>query len=162
MSGQLFLALSLGLIGYLSKYYLEKDTIQYKLLSWISVLLMTVGVVYLLLDGIMGGVIAFSTVLLIILLAKGLESDKRFLKKIYSQIDEYRSLDPEINNAEIMNKIIKSNFPKIKQPIINEIISDSEDLEEMIYKATEYDETGKIKKPYPPENLDDLDDLEDF
>ena len=96
------------------------------------------------------------------ILTKGLESDKRFLKKIYSQIDEYRSLNPEIDDAEIMNKIIKSNFPKIKQPVIDEIISDSEDLEEMIYKATEYDETGKIKKPYPPENLDDLDDLEDF
>ena len=158
MTGQLFLILSLGLLGYLGKFYLDKDRIQYKLLSWISILSMTVGVVYLLLDGIMGGVIAIATILLIILLAKGLESDKIFLNKIYSQIDEIKSLNPESNDAEIMNKIIKSNFLKIKQPIIDEIIEGSEDIEEMIYKAVEYEDSGKIRKPYPPENLDELED----
>ena len=148
----------MGLIGYLSKYYLNKDKVLYKLLSWISVILMTVGIVYLLVEGIMGGVIAIATILLIILLAKGLESDMIFLKKIYSQIDEYKILNPGTDDAEIMDNIIKSNFPKIKQTIIDEIIDDSEDIEEMIYKAVEYDQSGKIRKPYPPENLDDLED----
>ena len=150
--------LSLGLIGHLGKYYLNDDKIQYKLLSWISVILMTVGIVYLLMEGIMGGVIAIATILLIIVLAKGLESDMIFLKKIYSQVDEYKILNPGSNDAEIMNNIIKSNFPKIKQPIIDEIVGGSEDIEEMIYKAVEYDQSGKIRKPYPPENLDDLEE----
>lgn len=112
----------------------------------------------MLVEGIMGGVIAIATILLIILLAKGLESDMIFLKKIYSQIDEYKILNPGTDDAEIMDNIIKSNFPKIKQTIIDEIIDDSEDIEEMIYKAVEYDQSGKIRKPYPPENLDDLED----
>ena len=148
----------MGLIGYLSKYYLNKDKNRYKLLSWISVILMTVGFFYLFLEGIVGGVIALATILLIILLAKGLESDMNFLKDIYSQVDEYRNLNPGSNDAEIMSNIIKSNFPKIKQPIIDEIIDDSEDIEEMIYMAAEYEQSGKIRKPYPPENLDDLEE----
>ena len=156
MNVQIFLLLSFGLIGYLGKYYFNEDKIQYNLLSWISVILMTAGIVYLLMEGIMGGIIAIATILLIILLARGLETDMTFLKKIYSQINEYKILNPGSNDAEIMNNIIKSNFPKIKQPIIDEIIDGSEDIEEMIYKAVEYDHSGKIKKPYPPENLDDL------
>ncbi len=119
---------------------------------------MTVGIVHLLIEGIMGGIIAIATILLIILLARGLESDMIFLKEIYSQIDEYKILNPGSNDKEIMNNIIKSNFPKIKQPIIDEIIDGSEDIEEMIYKAVEYDQSGKIRKPYPPENLDDLEE----
>lgn len=158
MNVQIFLFLSIGLIGYLSKYYLKKDKAQYKILSWISVILMTVGIVYLLMAGIMGGIIAIGTILLIILLARGLESDMIFLKGIYSQIDEYKILNPGSNDKEIMNNIIKSNFKKIKQPIIDEIIDGSEDIEEMIYKAVEYDQSGKIRKPYPPENLDDLEE----
>ncbi len=149
----------MGLIGFLSKYYLNKDKVLYKLLSWISVILMTVGIVYLLVEGIMGGLIAIATILLIIILAKGLESDMNFLKKIYSQVNEYKILNPGTDDVEIMDNIIKSNFPKIKQPIIDEIIDDSEDIEEMIYKAVEYDQTGKIRKPYPPENLDDLEEF---
>lgn len=121
-------------------------------------MLMVTGIVYLLMEGIMGGIIASATILLIILLAKGLESDMIFLKKIYSQIDEYKSLNPGSNDEEIMNSIIKSNFPKIKQPTIDEIIDGSEDIEEMIYKAVEYDQSGKIRKQYPPENLDDLEE----
>ena len=119
---------------------------------------MTAGIVYLLMEGIMGGIIAIATILLIILLARGLETDMTFLKKIYSQINEYKILNPGSNDAEIMNNIIKSNFPKINQSIIDEIIDGSEDIEEMIYKAVEYDQSGKIRKPYPPENLDDLKD----
>lgn len=119
---------------------------------------MTIGVIYLLIDGIMGGLIAIFTILMIIVMAKGLESDKIFLKKIYSQIKEYKFLHPGSKDAEIMNHIIKSNFPKIKQRIIDEIIDGSEDIEEMIYKAVEYDQTGKIRKPYPPEDLDDLEE----
>lgn len=115
----------------------------------------------MLMEGIMGGVIATATILLIILLAKGLEKDKNFLKKIYTQVDEYKNHHLGCDDAEIMDSIIKSNFPKISQTIIDEIIGDSEDMEEMIYKAVEYDQSGKIRKPYPPENLDDLDDLED-
>ena len=158
MNGQIFLFLALGLIGYLGKFYLNKGKIQYKLLSWISVLFMMVGAVLLLMDGIMGGVIAIATILVIILLAKGLESDKIFLNKIYSQVDEYKSLNRESNDAEIMKKIFKSNFQKIKPSIIDEIIEGSDDIEEMIYKAVEYDQSGKIRKPYPPDNLDDLED----
>ncbi len=159
MNIQTFLFLTLGLTGYLGKYYLNKDKILYKPLSWLSMLFMTIGVIYLLIDGIMGGVIAIFTILMIIVMAKGLESDKIFLKKMYSQIKEYKILHPGSNDAEIMTNIIKSNFPKIKQRIIDEIIDNSEDIEEMIYKAVEYDQTGKIRKPYPPEDLDDLEDL---
>lgn len=130
-------------------------------LLWLSVLSMTIGVIFLLIDGIMGGIIALFTILMIIVMAKGLESDKIFLKKIYSQVDEYKITHPGSNDAEIMNHIINSKFPKIKQRIIDEIIDESEDIEEMIYKAVEFDQTGKIRKPYPPEDLDDLDDLED-
>ncbi len=158
MNVQIFLFLSFGLIGYLAKFYLNRDKIQYKILSFISVMLMTVGIVYLLIEGIMGGIIAIAIILLIILSARGLESDMIFLKKIYSQIDEYKNLNPRCNDEEIMNSIIKSNFPKIKQPTIDEIIDSSEDIEEMIYKTVEYDQSGKIRKPYPPENLDDLEE----
>ncbi len=119
---------------------------------------MILGVVTLSFNGYMGAILATLSMLLIIVLAKGLESDKRFLKELYSQIDEYRNDDPQISNAEVMKKIINTNFPKIGNSIVHEIIVESEDIEEMIYKAVEYDTSGKIRKPYPPENLDDLED----
>ncbi len=119
---------------------------------------MTVGIVLLLLDGVFGGVIAIVAIVTIIIMAKGLESDKIFLNKIYSTVEKYRIENPNGSDAEIMEKVIRSNFSKMKAPIIDEIINGSEDLEEMIYKAVEYDASGKIRKPYPPENLDDLED----
>ena len=93
-----------------------------------------------------GAVTAGIAIYVIIKIAIGLETDKMFLRNIYNEIDTLRKDDNDINDEDIMVKIFKSNFPEISNPVTERIIETSEDIEEMLLQAIEYENYGKLKK----------------
>ena len=146
MTAITFILLSLGLVGYLLKYFLDKEKSTYTLLMYSSIGLLVAGIINLSLSDLTGSVIALITIASILIMARGLESDKDFMKKIYKEAASVKAANPELDDAGLMEKIIGSNFPEIEIDSRREIIENSEDLEEMLFKAVEFETTGKISK----------------
>jgi len=107
---------------------------------------------------ITGGLIAFGfvhfyaavtsaiAIFVIIKIAIGLESDMMFLRDIYNEIDTLRKDDPDMNDEDIMMKVFEANFPDTGNSINKRIIETSEDIEEMLLQAIDYENSGKLKK----------------
>ena len=103
-----------------------------------------------------GAVTASIAIYVIIKIAIGLETDKMFLRNIYNEIDGFRKDDTDINDKEIMMKIFESNFPEISDSVTERIMETSEDIEEMLLQAIEYENSGKLKKNNVLEDSDIL------
>ena len=146
--------MSIGLGGYLSRILFEGGKLPHKLITMFSLLFLSGSIILLFFEGFFGGVISLIIVTTIIMSAKGLESEKRFMKKIYKEVDLQKKKSSDISEEDLMSKIFESKFPKISSTIREEIIENSEDFEEMLYKAMEYDATGKIRKTSLTQKLD--------
>ena len=103
-----------------------------------------------------GAVTASIVIYVIIKIVIGLETDKMFLRNIYNEIDGFRKDESDINDEEIMMKIFESNFPEISNSVTERIIETSEDIEEMLLQAIEYENSGKLKKNNVLEDSDIL------
>lgn len=115
---------------------------------------------------ITGGLIAFGfvhfyaavtaaiAIFVIIKIAVGLESDMMFLRDIYNEIDTLRKDNPDMNDEDIMMKVFEANFPDTGKRVNKKIIETSEDIEEMLLRAIDYENTGKLKKVDPLEESD--------
>ena len=95
---------------------------------------------------LIGAATAAIAIYVIIKIATGLESDMMFLRDIYNEIEILRKDDPDMKDEEIMLKVFEANFPDTSNSVNKKIIETSEDIEEMLLRAIEYENSGKLKK----------------
>lgn len=112
----------------------------------------------MMLDNFIRGLFVLGMMVVLAIISNGLESDKRYIRNIYKKVEELRAINPGKNDAEIMNDLFNSQFPKIGKAVREEIINESEDFEDMLLKTIEFDSSGKISKSL---TIDELEREED-
>ena len=150
----IFLSLSLGMLAYLSRILIRKRNKFYILVTIASLMSITSGLIAFGFVHFYAAVTSAIAIFVIIKIAIGLESDMMFLRDIYNEIDTLRKDNPDMNDEDIMMKVFEANFPDTSNSINKRIIETSEDIEEMLLRAIDYENTGKLKK------LDVLEDSE--
>ena len=142
------------MLAYLSRILIRKRNKFYILVTIASLMSITSGLIAFGFVHFYAAVTSAIAIFVIIKIAIGLESDMMFLRDIYNQIDTLRKDDPDMNDEDIMMKVFEANFPDTSNSINKRIIETSEDIEEMLLRAIDYENTGKLKK------LDVLEDSE--
>ena len=142
------------MLAYLSRILIRKRNKFYILVTIASLMSITGGLIAFGFVHFYAAVTSAIAIFVIIKIAIGLESDMMFLRDIYNQIDTLRKDDPDMNDEDIMMKVFEANFPDTSNSINKRIIETSEDIEEMLLRAIDYENTGKLKK------LDVLEDSE--
>ena len=142
----IFLSLSLGMLAYLSRILIRKRNKFYILVTIASLMSITSGLIAFGFVHFYAAVTSAIAIFVIIKIAIGLESDMMFLRDIYNEIDTLRKDDPDMNDEDIMMKVFEANFPDTSNSINKRIIETSEDIEEMLLRAIDYENSGKLKK----------------
>ncbi|MCH7618808.1 MAG: hypothetical protein IH880_03465 [Candidatus Marinimicrobia bacterium] len=142
----IFLSLSLGMLAYLSRILIRKRNKFYILVTIASLMSITSGLIAFGFVHFYAAVTSAIAIFVIIKIAIGLESDMMFLRDIYNEIDTLRKDNPDMNDEDIMMKVFEANFPDTSNSINKRIIETSEDIEEMLLRAIDYENSGKLKK----------------
>ena len=146
MTLYIFLSLSLGMLAYLSRILIRKRNKFYILVTIASLMSITGGLIAFGFVHFYAAVTSAIAIFVIIKIAIGLESDMMFLRDIYNEIDTLRKDNPDTNDEDIMMKVFEANFPDTSNSINKRIIETSEDIEEMLLRAIDYENSGKLKK----------------
>ena len=142
----IFLSLSLGMLAYLSRILIRKRNKFYILVTIASLMSITSGLIAFGFVHFYAAVTSAIAIFVIIKIAIGLESDMMFLRDIYNEIDTLRKDNPDMNDEDIMMKVFEANFQDTSNSINKRIIETSEDIEEMLLRAIDYENSGKLKK----------------
>ena len=134
------------MLAYLSRILIRTRNKFYILVSITSLMSITGGLIAFGFVHFYAAVTSAIAIFVIIKIAIGLESDMMFLRDIYNEIDTLRKDDPDMNDDDIMMKVFEANFPDTSNSINKRIIETSEDIEEMLLLAIDYENTGKLKK----------------
>ena len=134
------------MLAYLSRILIIRRNKFYTFVSVASLMSIISGLIAFGFIHLFGAVTASIAIYVIIKIAIGLETDKMFLRNIYNEIDGLRKDDTNMNDEDIMMTIFESNFPEISNSVTERIIETSEDIEEMLLQAIEYENSGKLKK----------------
>ena len=150
----IFFSLSLGMLAYLSRILIRERNKFYVFVTIASLMSILGGLIAFGFVHLFGSFTAAVAIYLIIKVATGLESDMMFLREIYNEIDGLKKDNPEMNDGDIMMKVFEANFPDTGNSVNKKIIESSEDIEEMLLRAIDYENTGKLKKIDPLEDSD--------
>lgn len=112
----------------------------------------------MMLENIIRGLFVLGLIIVVSIISKGLESDKRYIRKIYKEVEDLRAQNPQKNDKEIMEGLFDLRFPKISMSVREEITNNSEDFEEMLVKTIEFNSSGKISKIVTINELEREDD----
>ena len=134
------------MLAYLSRILIRKRNKFYILVTIASLMSITSGLIAFGFVHFYAAVTSAIAIFVIIKIAIGLESDMMFLRDIYNEIDTLRKDDPDMNDEDIMMKVFEANFPDTSNSINKRIIETSEDIEEMLLRAIDYENSGKLKK----------------
>ena len=134
------------MLAYLSRILIRTRNKFYILVSITSLMSIIGGLITFGFVHFYAAVTSAIAIYIIIKIAIGLESDMMFLRDIYNEIDTLRKDDPDMNDEDIMMKVFEANFPDTSNSINKRIIETSEDIEEMLLLAIDYENTGKLKK----------------
>lgn len=154
----IFISLTLGIIGLFSRVMTDKEDRLYVVLTFASTILIGSGIVLMMFDNIMRGLFVLALIIVLAIISKGLEADKRYIRKIYKEVEDLRAKNPQKNDREIMEDMFNLRFPKISISVRKEIMNDSEDFEEMLLKTIEFNSSGKISKSLTINELEMDDD----
>lgn len=154
----IYLSLTLGIIGLFSRVMTDKEHMLYMVLTIGSPLLIGSGIIGMMFDNIFRGLFVLALIIVLTIISNGLESDKRYIKNIYKEVEGLRAQNPDKNDKEIMNDLFDLRFPKIGMAVREEILNDSEDFEDMLLKAIEFNSSGKISKTLTINELEREDD----
>ena len=142
----IFILLSFGIIVLFLRVLTDNEDWLYKVLTIASTIIIGSGVTLMMLDNVFRGLFVLGLIVVLAILANGLESDKRYLRKIYKEVEDMRVKNPNKNDKEIMEDLFNSRFPKISSSVREEIINESEDFEDMLLRSIEFNSSGKISK----------------
>ena len=131
----------------------KKDRL-YIVLTLASSIFIGGGIIMMMLDNLFRGLFVLGIIVILSIIANGLESDKRYIKKIYKEVEDLREKNPKKNDKEIMRDLFNSRFPKISISVREDIINNSEDFEDMLLKSIEFNSTGKISKTFTIDELE--------
>jgi len=123
-----------------------------------SIIFIGSGIVLMMLENIIRGLFVLGLIIVVSIISKGLESDKRYIRKIYKEVEDLRAQNPQKNDKEIMEGLFDLRFPKISMSVREEITNNSEDFEEMLVKTIEFNSSGKISKIVTINELEREDD----
>lgn len=112
----------------------------------------------MMLDNIYRGLFVLALLIVLAIISNGLESDSRYIRKIYKEVEELRRQSPGKNDKEIMKDLFDSRFPKISMTVREVILNESEDFEDMLLKTIEFNSSGKISKTLTINELEREDD----
>jgi len=155
----IFIFLTIGVIGLFSRVMTDKEAWLYTVLTLASTFFVGSGIFLMMLENIFRGLFVLGLIIVLTIISKGLESEKRYLRKIYKEVEELRVNNPSKNDKEIMEKLFESRFSKISMSVREEIINDSEDFEDMLMKAIEFNSSGKISKSLTIDELERENDV---
>ena len=144
----------MGVIGLFSRVMTDKEAGLYTVLTIASFFFVGSGIFLMMLENIFRGLFVLGLIIVLTIISKGLESEKRYIRKIYKEVEELRVDNPLKNDKEIMEKLFESRFSKISTSVREEIINESEDFEDMLLKAIEFDSSGKISKSLTIDELE--------
>ncbi len=134
------------MLAYLSRILIRRRNKFYILVTIASLTSMISGLIAFGFVHFYAAVTAAIAIYVIIRIATGLESDMMFLRDIYNEIDGLKKDDPDMNEEDIMMKVFEANFPDTGNSVNKKIIETSEDIEEMLLRAIEYENSGILKK----------------
>ena len=109
-------------------------------------------------DNIYRGLFVLGLIIVLAIISNGLESDSRYIRNIYKEVEELRRQNPGKNDKEIMKDLFDIRFPKISMAVREEILNESEDFEDMLLRTIEFNSSGKISKSLTINELEREDD----
>ncbi len=158
MNLTIYITLSLGVIGLFLRVLTEKESRLYTLLTIASPILTGSGTLLMMFDNIFRGLFVLGLIIVLAIVSNGLESDSRYIRKIHKEVEELRRQNPNKNDKEIMKDLFDLRFPKISMAVREEILNGSEDFEDMLLRAIEFNSSGKITKSLTINELEREDD----
>ena len=158
MNLTIYITLSLGVIGLFLRVLTDKEGRLYMLLTIASPILIGSGTLLMMFDNIYRGLFVLGLLIVLAIISNGLESDSRYIRKIYKEVKELRNQNPAKDDKEIMKDLFDSRFPKISMAVREEILNGSEDFEDMLLRAIEFNSSGKITKSLTINELEREDD----
>ena len=154
----IYISLSLGIIALFSKVMTDKESWLYRVLTVGSAILIGSGTLLMMFDNIYRGLFVLGLIIVLTIISNGLESDKRYIRNIYKEVEKLRRQNPDKSGKEIMKDLFDLRFPKISKSVREEIMNDGEDFEDMLLMAIEYNSSGKISKSLSINELEKEDD----
>ena len=154
----IYISLTMGIIGLFSRVMIDEEHRLYMVLTISSPILIASGIIGMMFDNIFRGLFVLGLIVVLTIISNGLESDKRYIRKIYKEVEDLRTQNPNKNDKEIMKDLFDSRFPKIGMAVKEEILNDSEDFEDMLLKAIEFNSSGKISRTLTINELEREDD----
>lgn len=158
MNLTIYITLTLGIIGLFSRVLTDKESRLYTLLTLGSPILIGSGTLLMMFDNIYRGLFVLALLIVLAIISNGLESDSRYIRKIYKEVGELRRQNPDKNDKEIMKDLFDLRFPKIGMAVREEILNESEDFEDMLLRTIEFNSSGKISKTLTINDLEREDD----